>query len=416
MISPSTSPARFSAGLCILTGAFLVVALMGCTEKAGGPGGGGGRGRGAAGAAAPVLVSQAERKVVPLVLDAVGSVEPIRNATVRSQITGTLFKIEIREGQEVNQGDLLFEIDPRPYENTLRSALADQQRIAVQLETARTQAARYKTLKTGSMVSDEQFQQIQDAARVLEAQAAVSEAAVASAKLQLSYCSIRAPLSGRTGNLTVHEGDLIRSNDTTPMVTIVQMSPIYVTFSLAQQHLADVARYKSEGTVKVDVMTTDSSAILAKGELTFIDNTVDSTTGTIKLKATLANESQMLWPGQFAAVQLTLATPEVLTVPIKAVQTSQKGQHVFVVNDATAELRPVVIERTLGETAVVAKGLTAGETIIVDGQLRVVAGGPVQVKSPDNPAAPVPNAPVAESQERKRGEGRGKAKSENKGS
>jgi len=340
---------------------------------------------------APVIVGQAKLKVVPVVIDAIGAVEPMGTAAIRAQVTGTLRRIAIKEGQDVKQGDLLFEIDSRPFENTLKSVEADREKIRVQIENARAQVARYKNLSAEAMVSKEQFQKIQDDERALTAQSLASDAAVANAKLQLEYCSIRAPLSGRTGNLSVHEGDLIRANDAGAMVTINQLNPIYVTFGVPQQHLAALNRYRAAGTVVVTVVPPGTDETPEKGELTFVDNVVDSTTGTLKLKATFPNDRQRLWPGQFATVTVTLASPEVLTVPSSAVQTSQTGQHVFVVKaDHTAELRPIVVERNFEADAVIAKGLTAGETIVTDGQLRVIAGRPVDIKTPDvfNGSAP----------------------------
>ena len=356
--------------------ALLSLLACSCSERAGN-----GNGRNARGPA-PVLIGQAQRKLVPLVIDAIGTVEPIRSSAVRAQITGTLFKIDIREGQDVAVGDLLFEIDPRPFENALRSAIADQQKISVQLRNAKAQLERYSALNVGAMVSKDQFEQVQDNARALEAEAASAEAAVASARLQLSYCSMRAPIAGRTGNLNVHEGDLIRANDAGALVTINQLSPIYVTYGVAQQHLPAIARYRQAGTLQVIASPNGATEErTSRGELTFIDNTVDPTTGTIKLKATFANDDHQLWPGLFANVTMTLATPEVLTIPASAVQTDQTGQHVFVVTtDRRAEFRPVVVERTFEDDAVVTRGVAAGETVVTDGQLRVVPGDPVQIR------------------------------------
>lgn len=364
--------------------ALLSILVCSCSERSGN-----GNGRNAHGAA-PVLVGRAQRKLVPLVIDAIGTVEPIRSATVRAQITGTLIKIDIREGQDVAEGDLLFEIDPRPFESALRSAIADQQKINVQLRNAKAQLERYSTLSVGAMVSKDQFEQVQDNARALEAEAAAADAAVASARLQLGYCSIRAPIVGRTGNLNVHEGDLIRANDAGALVTINQLSPIYVTFGLAQQHLPAIARYRQIGALQVAAAPNgDAEDRPTRGALTFVDNTVDAATGTIKLKATFANDDHRLWPGLFANVTMTLATPEVLTVPASAVQTDQTGQHVFVVTkDNRAEFRPVMVERTFDDDAVVTHGIEPGETVVTDGQLRVVPGDEVQIRPAEAPSNP----------------------------
>ena len=311
-------------------------------------------------------------------------------------------KIAIQEGQDVQTGDPLFEIDPRPFQNALASAEADREKIRVQLENARTQVARYRTLSADQMVSKEQFQQISDNERALAAQSLSSDAAVANAKLQLEYCSIRAPIAGRTGNLSVHEGDLVRANDVGTMVTINQISPIYVTFGVPQQNLAALARYRAAGTLAVSVVPPGTDEAPEKGDLTFMDNTVDSATGTLKLKATFANEGHRLWPGQFTTVGVTLAAPEVLTVPSSAVQNSQNGQHVFVVKaDQTAELRPIIVERTFESDTVVTKGLAEGETVVTDGQLRVIPGQPVAVK---------PSGPPADGPQVGRGEDRVKSK------
>lgn len=366
--------------LVCLFGIGLIYGLSGCADKANAPAGRGG-------GAAPVVAGKVERRVVPLTLDAIGAVEPSRTATVRSQVTGTLMKINFAEGQVVKQGDVLFEIDSRPFQNTLRSAEADLQRIKVQLGTAQAQVDRYRTLNEGSLVSQEQFQAIADSARALQAQQLASESAAANARLQLDYCSIRAPLDGRTGNVTVHEGDLIRANDANGLlVTVHQISPINVTFSVPQQYFGSLVQYRAQGALKIKVTPPGPDTQPEEGELTFMDNTVDVSTGTLKLKGTFPNPKQRLWPGQFATVTLTLAAPEVITIASSALQTSQTGQHVFVIkDDKTAELRPITVERLAGPLAVIAKGLTEGETVVTDGQLRVIPGRPVEVKTPGAP-------------------------------
>jgi multidrug efflux system membrane fusion protein len=394
MLAPALPRFRRLALISCFTS--LAIALAGCGAQ--GSSGGGAKGR-KGGGAAPVVVGKVTRKVVPLEIEAIGLVEAIRTAGVRSQVTGVVQKIAIQEGQDVNAGDLLFEIDPRPFRNALKSAEADSQKLHVQLEYARGQVARYKTLSSDSMVSKEQYQKIQDDARALEAQALVAESSVANAKLQLEYSSIRAPLSGRTGNLNLHEGDLIRANEAgAALVTVNQLSPIYVTFGLPQQHLGELNRYRASARLAVRATPPGLDPTPEVGELTFVDNTVDPATGTIKLKATFPNTAHRLWPGQFSTVNITLIAPEVLAVPASAVQTSQTGQHVYVVReDKSAERREVVIERTLRGDAVVTKGLKEGEVVVTEGQLRVMPGGALEIRPGPGEAAPA-------------GEGKAKAK------
>jgi multidrug efflux system membrane fusion protein len=329
-----------------------------------------------------VVVSKVQRKVAPLVLDAIGAAEPSRTVGVRAQITGTLMKIHFQEGQTVKQGDLLFEIDARPFQNAVSSAEADLQKIRVQLENARQQLERYESLHTNALVTKEQYQSVEAAERVLVAELASGESTLANAKLQLEYCFIRAPLSGRTGVLGVHEGDLIRASDATvSLITINELSPIYVTFSVPQQYLATLNRYLAAGPVTVMAIPPGIDEAAERGELAFIDNAVDATTGTLKLKATFPNSALRLWPGQFAAVKVALASPHALVVPSAAVQNDQKGQHVFVIKeDKVAEYRPVTVERTSDNDTVISKGLSEGEAIVIDGQLRVISGKAVEIK------------------------------------
>lgn len=360
-----------------------VVFLGACGEAP--PAGGGKSGKaGKGGGAAPVVVAKAELKTVPLSLEAIGAVEPIRTTAIRSQVTGTLKRRVIREGQDVAAGELLLEVDPRPFQNALQTAEADLKKAQVQLETARAQVARYRSLSTDQMVSKEQYEKITDAARASEAEVAAVESRLANARLQLEYCSIRAPLSGRTGGINVHEGDIVRANDSgQPLLTINQVSPIYVTFGVPQQYLAAVSRYRASGSLRVSVVPPGADEKPELGELTFLDNAIDSATGTIRLKGSFPNRESRLWPGQFATVTLTLASPEAIAVPANALQVSQAGQYVYVVKaDGTAEMRPVTVERLAGADAVIGKGLAPGETIVTEGQLRVIPGRPVEVKTP----------------------------------
>lgn len=359
---------------------FAGIALAGCgQQKADAPKASGKKG----GGAAPVLVGQVQRQKVPLVIEAIGAVEPVRQTNVRSQVTGILQKIAFKEGQDVKEGDVLFEIDPRPFRGALAAAQADLQKAKVQLSAAKAQVARYQTLTKDQMVSKEQFQKFQDDAASAEAEVLAAESRVNNAKLQLEFAVIRAPFSGRTGNLSIDEGDIVRANDSGALVTMNQVSPIYVTFGVPQQYLAAINRYRAERPLAVKVTPPGADEKPVFGELSFVDNTVDSSTGTIRLKATFKNDQQLLWPGQFASVGVTLADPEVTTVAAAAIQNSQTGQHVFVVTpERTAELRPVTVERLYEGLAVITKGLKEGETVVIDGQLRVIAGRPVEIKTP----------------------------------
>jgi multidrug efflux system membrane fusion protein len=349
-------------------------------------------------AAPPVLVGRVQRKVAPVVLETIGAAEPIRTAAVRSQITGTLMKVHFQEGQTVRLDDLLFEIDARPFQNTLDAAGADLQKVRVQLENARQQLVRYQALNLNASVSKEQYQTVESTERVLAAELAASESAVANARLQVEYCAIRAPLPGRTGELGAHEGDLVRAGDTAvSLVTIHQLNPINVTFSVPQQYLPALERARAKGPVAVAALPPGNDDAPEPGELSFIDNAVDASTGTLRLKATFPNATQRLWPGQSATVRVTLAEPEALVVPSAAVQNDQKGQHVFVIKaNRIAEYRPVTVDRTSDSYSVITQGLIEGEAIVVDGQLRVVPGREVEIKQPAAGPAGSPGAKQTE--------------------
>jgi multidrug efflux system membrane fusion protein len=231
-------------------------------------------------------------------------------------------------------------------------------------------------------VAQEQFDQITTNAAALEATVNAGQAMVENARLQLKYCYIYSPITGRTGNLIANEGNLIKANADTPMVVINQVQPIYVTFSVPEQNLSEIKKYMSEGNLRVEVIVSKEDEKPEQGLLTFIDNAVDLTTGTIKLKGTFANKGKKLWPGQFVNAVLTLTSqPNAIVVPSQAIQTGQKGQYIFVIkNDLTVEDRPVIAGRTRNNETIIEKGLQAGETVVTDGQLRLVPGAKVDVK------------------------------------
>ena len=331
----------------------------------------------------PVTAGIVIQKAVPVQVRAIGNIEAYSTISVKSQIGGILARVHFREGQDVSKGDLLFTIDPRPYEAALKQAEANLAKDNAQLENAREEVRRYAELVKKGYVAQEQYDQIRDQRCCLEATVNADKAVVENARLQLKYCYIYSPINGRTGNLIANEGNLIKANADTPMVVINQIQPIYVTFSVPEQNLSEIKKYMSEGKLKIEAFLSKEDMKPEQGVLTFIDNTVDMTTGTIKLKGTFANKGKRLWPGQFVNAVLTLTLqPNAIVVPSQSIQTGQKGQYVFVIkNDLTVEDRPIIVGRTLNSETVIEKGLQSGEKVVTDGQLRLVPGAKVEIKT-----------------------------------
>jgi membrane fusion protein, multidrug efflux system len=330
----------------------------------------------------PVTVASVVQKNVPIELTGIGTVEPYSTVSIRVQVTGTILQVHFKEGQDVKKGDLLFTIDPRPFEATLKQAQAVLAKDMSLLENAREQARRYAELVKKEYVSREQYDQIQSSANANEATVEADRAAVENAKVQLSYCHLYSPVDGRTGDLLVDEGNLVRTNDATPLITINQITPIYVTFSLPEQNLIAIKEGMGRGKLKVLAIIPQSEDRPEVGVLTFVDNAVDRTTGTIKLKGTFANANRRLWPGQFVKVAVTLADePNAVVVPSQAIQTGQDRQQVYVLkSDSTVEVRTVVVNRTIANDAVIEKGVQPGEQVVTDGQFLLGPGTKVQVK------------------------------------
>jgi multidrug efflux system membrane fusion protein len=387
-----------------------------------------------------VAVAPVEQKTMPLQIQAIGTVEAHTVVSVRAQVGGELRRVHIKEGQDVKKGDLLFTIDPRPLEASLAQAQAalardqvlvqqaravidrDQARVSqakaalardeAQLKNAEVQVRRYGDLLKRELIAQEQYDQLKTTAEALAAtvradeadvksaeetvradQAAVrsaeqsvraDEAAVDSAKIQLGYATIRAPIDGRTGTVLLTEGNIVRAVGTndTPMLVINGVRPIYVSFTVPQQQLPTINRYLAAGKLSVAALPAgDPKPVI--GVVTFVDNTVDAATGTIKLKATFTNDEGRLWPGQFANVTLTLASEaDAIVIPSQAVQSGQQGAFVFVVKaDGAADQRPVTVARTQGGETVIAKGLLKGESVVTDGQARLTAGAKVEVRA-----------------------------------
>ena len=373
-------------------------------------GGGGGGGRRGGGGPVPVVTAKALTKSIPVTIPAVGTAEALQTVQIRAQTTGQLSTVHFAEGQEVRKGQPLFTLDPRPFQAALSQAEAVLARDTATANNAERQKAQYEDLNKRGLIPRDQYETQRANTEALQATLAADRASVENAKLNLAYTHISAPISGRTGAMAVHAGDLVRANDATPLVVINQLSPIYVSFAVPGRYLTDIRRYQSQKPLTVTARGQASvppgaqapapppatsqaqqvapgqgatapvpAGLVETGKVSFIDNSVDATTGTIKIKGTFQNADQGLWPGLFVTVQLDLTTDEnAIVVPATAVQPSASGQFVYVVNaDRTAQVRQVTVTRQAGEEMIIARGLAAGEEVVIDGQLRRTPGATV---------------------------------------
>ncbi len=331
----------------------------------------------------PVLVATVTEKTVPVELKVIGNVEAYSTVSIKSRLAGQLVQVNFKEGQDVQQGELLFVIDPRPYEAALRQVEANLARDKALANKAQADAGRYAELIRKQFVSQQDYDQAKATAESLGATVNADQVAVQNARLNLSYCYIKAPITGRTGSLIANQGNMIKDNADTAMVVINQIQPIYVSFAIPEQNLAVVRQYMATEKVPVSAVIAGEENNPEMGVLSFIDNTVDKTTGTILCKATYTNESKRLWPGLFVNVVMQLSTqPNAILVSSQAVQTSQEGQIVFVVKpDLTVEIRPVEVGRSINGDVIITKGLKPGERVVTDGQLRLVPGALVSIKT-----------------------------------
>jgi multidrug efflux system membrane fusion protein len=381
----------------------VLAGLLGCSSSSSAPVK---SGRQQAALITPVVVLE---KSMPVDLRVIGSAEAYTAIRVKAQVSGQLMKVQFRQGDDVKAGDPLFLIDPRPFDAAiqqseaniakdtalLRQAEANMRRDIAQEKYARDQAARYQKLFSEGVMSKQQTEQFDseanmrteavgaDRAAIESAQASLKAdtSNLESAKLQRAYCEIRSPVDGRTGDLNIEEGNLVRNSDA-ELVTINQVHPIYVTFSIPENRLAEVRKSMAAGPLSVTANAPGDTSQTEAGQLTFVDNTVDNTTGTIKLKATFANANSRLWPGQFVNVALRLKMLQnAVVVPVRAIQMSQDGEFVYVIKgDQSAEMRPVTSGLRIGEEVVVEKGLEKGETIVIEGQGRLAPGMKVTSK------------------------------------
>jgi len=356
--------------------------------------------------AVPVSVAVAASEAVPVELRVVGTVEPSAKVEVKSQVAGELLRVRFVEGADIKQGDLLFEIDPRPFRDNLRQAEAAVARDIAQLRQAEAnlardhaqaknadaEAARYRELFEKGIAARSQYDQIRTNAEALRESIHAGEAAIESAralleseraavdraKRDLSYCEIRSPVSGRTGNLLVDAGNLVKANDVA-LVVINQVAPIFVSFGAPERELSRIRERSAGRKLAVEALPSGNPSKTVLGVLSVIDNAVDPNTGTIRLKATFENRDRLLWPGQFVNVVLRLETSEAVTVPSEAVQAGQQGQFAYVVKpDQTVEFRIVAVGQVTAGKAVIEKGVAAGETVVTDGHLRLYPGAKIQ--------------------------------------
>jgi membrane fusion protein, multidrug efflux system len=329
----------------------------------------------------PVTVATAERRAVPFELAATGTVEPLQTVAVQAQVSGTLQRVAFKEGDEVKRGQILFELDARPYRAALNQAMAALTRDRAQAANAVQEAKRYESLVEKQYVTAQQYEQARTTAAAAEATLAGSQAAVDQARLNLQYATIRAPITGRTGSLLVREGNLVRENATQPLVTINQIRPILVRFAVPAGNLPLIQEHRGKGIVVRAEASGGGDP--SEGTLSFLDNAVDTATGTILLKGRFPNDDGALWPGGFVNVRLQLyVEPDALVVPSAAVVSGQQGSFVFVIQaDSSATTKPVTVSRTAGDFAIVNGDVQAGDRVVIDGQLRLRQGSKVQIKA-----------------------------------
>ena len=334
--------------------------------------------------AIPVIVATVAEQAVPLKIQAIGNVEVQNTVSIKSRLDGQIVKVGFSDGQDVAKGQLLFEIDARPLQAQLQQAQATLARDKAQLERARAQEERYKDLLQKGFVSQDAYAQFRTNVDTAAATVNASESAVENMRVQTDYAVIRSPLEGRAGKILIQQGNLVKANDTVSLVVINQIAPIYVSFAVPEQYLGVIRKYMALSKLAVEAMpqgATDTTVVTAIGSVAFIDNTVDATTGTVRLRATFPNRDKSLWPGQFVTASVTLNEQQnAIVVPSQAIQTGPKGQFVYVVKAGAAEMREITIERVDGAQTVVGKGLAAGEQVVTSGQSRLIPGMKVSIK------------------------------------
>ena len=332
-------------------------------------------------AVVPVAVVAAVRKNAPVRLQAIGNVEAYASVAVKSRVDGQILEVHFREGQEVKKGEVLFRIDPRPFDAALKQAEAQALRDAASRDQALSQEKRYQELLDKNFVSKDAFAQYETNAQTAQATAKATEAALENARLNLDYTIIRSPIDGYVGRALLQAGNMVKANDTISLVVINQVKPVYVSFAIPEQQLPAVRELMRKGSLTVNVAQPNSDKPLAAGRIAFFDNAVDQTTGTIKVRAIFDNSDAALWPGQFVTVLVKLYDQDAIVIPSRALQTGPDGQFVYVVKpDLTVAIRKVAVARTEGDMAVLADGgLASGDKVVVRGALRLAPGAKVNI-------------------------------------
>lgn len=331
----------------------------------------------------PVTVGVVSQKTVPFRLNAVGTVEPVSAVNVKSRVDGQIVQVGIKDGQDVSRGQLLFQIDQRPFVAQLRQAEANLLKDQAQLTYAQGQERRYEELLRKNFISHEAYAQVKANLDAAQALVNADRAAVDNARLQLGYTTIRSPIAGRAGKVLISGGNLVKANDTVSLVVINQISPIYVSFAVPEQFGGQVRALHAAGSLKVEAMPRSAGAKPVAGKLAFVDNAVDAATGTLKLRAEFANKDRVLWPGDFAETTLVMREDrDAIVAPYRAIQNGPRGTYVFVVQpDLKVSIRDVVVARTEGQDAVIAKGLSPGEKIVADGASRLTPKSTVKIQA-----------------------------------
>ena len=337
----------------------------------------------------------------PIQISAIGTVQPIAMVTIQARVDGEIARVHFEEGQEVNEGDILFSIDDRALRAQLAQSEAALERDRAQLQRAKLESTRQGSLAGRGIASAQKFEDVETSVAVFEATVRAGEAAAENARVNLNYATIRAPITGRTGSVALKRGNMVvvKATGSAPLVTITQLRPIYVVFTVPERHLADLRAAMTSGRLPVVAIVPNQPQSPVTGILTFVDNQVDVATGTISLKATFANDDTQLWPGQFVNATLTLGVQaNAILVPSAAIQIGQNGPYVFVIRqDSTVELRLVRVGRAVSDKTVIAAGLAAGDRVVVDGQLRLTNGTRVTVQRPEGTGTPKAQpVPVAE--------------------